>query len=547
MGERMEQAAESKESQQQQQAEGQRFYHAQTGFQLIISLSDDEIECRGHLEQKPSDSPLTLDALKAFIAADGISEGVDEQALQQLIDDAKNNPSSNGLLATGSAPQIGDNGQLSYSVEVGDKTVKESTEGTEEPQKVDFRSVQQFVNVDTDQEIGRILPPTNGTPGKTVRGKYLPGIPGKPLLIKLGKNVRTAENDPNTLISEIHGRVKFDGETISVEEEYVVDGDVDFSVGNIRFNGIVDIKGDVLDGFQVSASKGIRIKGNVGASRLISHGDISFCGMDGQGKGSIVCSGSITAHFIHNTTVESWGAMNIDVELRDCSIQCRKDVICGVMAGGDCIAIGGIEAKKLGAPSAVKTKVHAGADYRDIWRLAELYESLEKVQKELGSAHNMDEAKALGAEKQKLAASIIEVRNRKHPEANSKINIKDKLYEGVTVLLGNSVEEFTAEVSGPISLIENSVEGGLRRLSLTPLQVNASELEHVCAENDEKERIARELAAAEEREKEAQAALENELLESALDQASSTEDAKQQPEAPDDLQPEAQKEDQQTS
>jgi uncharacterized protein len=102
-------------------------------------------------------------------------------------------------------------------------------------------------------------------------------------VLKLGQNVRSGGDNNEILFAEIHGRVKQEGDTIQVVEEYVVDGDVDFSIGNIRFNGFVEVRGDVLDGFQVSASKGLKITGNVGACRLISHGNIEFCGMDGPG------------------------------------------------------------------------------------------------------------------------------------------------------------------------------------------------------------------------------------------------------------------------
>jgi uncharacterized protein (DUF342 family) len=469
--------------------DGQRFYHAQTGYQLILSLSQDEMECRGHLETKTGGTPPTLDEIKGYLAANGITIGIDEDALQLLIKEARPGSSSNGLLAAGDLPLRGVDGKLEYSFHSSEENPAQTADAAEDKEKqpVDFRAVQQFINVDPDQEIGRILPPSSGTPGKTVRGKPVPAESGKPLVLNLGQNVRAGGDTGNILFAEIHGRVKLDGETVHVVEEYVVDGDVDFSIGNIRFNGFVEVRGDILDGFQVSASKGLKITGNVGSCRLISHGNIEFCGMDGQGKASIMCGGTVTAHFIHDSTVECWGNMLVDIELRNCTVHCRSRLVTGQLAGGDYVVLSGVEAKKLGAPSAVKTIIHSGVDYHDLDRMAILLQQLDDLQQEIAKTKDLQEMNKLMEKKQQLARIIVDVRSHRPAGANPKINIKDRIHEGVTIYLGNAVEEFSTELSGPLSLIENSRDGGLRQLSLSSLDIQASELEKAWLEKDELE------------------------------------------------------------
>lgn len=498
---------------QESKPDGQRFYHAQTGYQLILSLSQDEMECRAHLEVKPDGAPPSEEELAGYLAANGITTGIDDEAVRLLQREARPGTSANGLLAAGIQPLRGEDGRLAFSFAPADPPPAE-TAADDDPEKrqIDFRAVQQFINVEPDQEIGRILPPTNGITGRTVRGKPVPAESGKALVLKLGQNVRSGGEQNDILIAEIHGRVKQDGETVHVVEEYVVDGDVDFSIGNIRFNGFVEVHGDVLDGFQVSASKGLKITGNVGACRLISHGDIEFCGMDGQGKGSILCGGTITAHFIHDSTVECWGNMLVDVELRNCSVHCRGSLSTGLLAGGDCVTLAGLEAKKLGAPSAVKTVIHSGADYHDLDRMHILLDQLEALQQQIAKTKDLQEQSSLTEKKQQLARVIIDVRSHRPAGSNPKINIKDRIHEGVTIYLGDAVEEFAAELSGPISLIENSRDGGLRRLSLSSLEIPASELEKAWLEKDEQERQERLRQEAAEREAaeaaEAQQALE---------------------------------------
>lgn len=471
--------------------DGQRFYHAQpNSYQLIFNLSSDEMECIAHLDVQQGGTPPSSDQIMAFLAADGISIGVSDDAVEQLLVQALPGRSATYRVAAGQPPLPGEDGRLEYTFCPLEPPPPDNDKDTDDADDaIDFRSVQQFINVDADQEIGRIIPPSNGTAGKTVRGKPVPPPPGKPLQLKLGKNVRIAVDDDSLLIAEIHGRVKLDGDTIHVVEEYVVDGDVDFSVGNIRFNGFVEVRGDVLDGFQINASKGLKITGNVGNCRLISPGNIEFCGMDGQGKGSILCGGNITANFIHESAIECSGTLQINIELINSNVRTRGAVYAGMLSGGSCIALEGIDVKKVGAPSGVKTKLHAGTDYHDLERLQELFAQLEVLHESISQAKDMDELHRLTTEKQRLTSSIVEVRKRRPPNANPKVNVRNRLYEGVTVQVGGSVEEFTAQLEGPLSLIENSAEGGLRQVALSELSVHADEVERAYLD-DQQRRLA---------------------------------------------------------
>jgi hypothetical protein len=484
--------------------DGQRFYHAQTGWQLILSLSADEMECLAHLDIKPEGSLPGIDEIKGLLAGDGICVGIENAGLERLLSEARPGKSATGLVARGLPAQTGDNGQLVYSIETeaGSTANTTTTDQDSAEQQIDFRNVQQFINVEPDQEIGRISPPTSGTPGRTVRNKPVPAEPGKSLQLKLGQNVRAGGENGEQLFAELHGRVKLEGDTIQVVEEYVVDGDVDFSIGNIRFNGFVEIRGDVLDGFQVSASKGLKITGNVGACRLISHGSIEFCGMDAQGKGSILCGGNLHAQFIHDCSVECWGTLQVAVELRNCTIHSRSAIITGQLAGGEYVALSGIEAKRLGAPSAIKTHLHSGIDYHDLDRMQVLLKQLEELQEKIGRTKELTALNQLGTEKQRLMAAIVEVRNRRPAGSNAKINVKDRIHEGVTICLGSAVEEFSHAEEGPVSLIENSREGGLRRLSLSSLEVAAKDLEQAWLARQEQERQQQEAAAQEQQTKE---------------------------------------------
>ncbi len=83
----------------------------------------------------------------------------------------------------------------------------------------------------------------------------------------------------------------------------------------------------------------------------------------------------------------------------------------------------------------------------------------------------------LNADKERLSAEVTASTPQQFNSQNPKINIHSTLLEGVSLVLGNSTEEIRQKRSGPLSIIENTEDGGLRYLSLSPLHVRACMIE----------------------------------------------------------------------
>lgn len=60
---------------------------------------------------------------------------------------------------------------------------------------------------------------------------------------------------------------------------------------------------------------------------------------------------------------------------------------------------------------------------------------------------------------------------------NPKINVLSSIKEGVVVCLGGETETFKTKISGPLSLVENTMDGGLRQLTMSALEKLASLIE----------------------------------------------------------------------
>lgn len=455
-----------------------RFEVKRYGYTLTFEISPDEMEC--HCFYEPTTlggTPLTASELQGHLAQFKITEGIIPESAESLLNSAASKTSVSGLLlARGILLIPGEDGHIALGVadDLAETEPDEGGAGT-----VDFRNVQSFLNVDAGDLVATIIPPGSGSPGRTVAGKTIPPLPGVPVTPVVGQNVRLSD-DGLTVFAEATGRVYLRENAISVEDVYEIAGNVDFKVGNIVFKGYVEVKGDVLDGFSVKATRGIKIHGNIGVCTIESDGDISFSGMSGQGTGTITCGGSISANFINDALIECAGNITVEIEIRSSQIKCLGTITVNKrgLNGGEYFALAGIECGNLGGRTSLRTRVVAGVHYRDLEELNSLFNELKLLVAEFSAApKGTIDMKEFARKRAAITERTQEVRSRIHEQCNPKINVKTMLYEGVTITLGMMSDIIREERSGPVSVIENSIEGGFRFLGMTSLSFKAQEIE----------------------------------------------------------------------
>ena len=453
-----------------------RFEVKRYGYTLIFEISPDEMECSCSYEPSTvGGTPLTESELQSHLAQYKIREGIVQEAVFSLLDTAASAKSVSGLqLACGSVMVPGEDEHVVLGVSDSNE-VDETDDGI--AGNVDFRHVQSFLNVEVGDLVATVIPPGSGNPGMTVTGKTIPPQPGAPLKLEVGQGVRL---DDCRLFATAAGRVYLRGHAVSVEDIYEVDGNVDFKVGNITFNGFVEVKGDVLDGFFVKATKGIKVKGNVGVCDIESFGDITFSGMNGQGVGKIVCGGSIYANFICDTQIECAGDINAEIEIRSSNVKCLGAIMVskGGVTGGEYFALAGVECATLGSRTSLRTRVVAGVHYGDLEELSGLFNELKLLVAGFSAApKGTVDMKEFAKKRAEITERTQEVRSRVYAQCNPKINVKKVLYEGVSITLGLISDNVAEEHKGPVSVIENSIAGGFRFLGMTPLSFKAQMIE----------------------------------------------------------------------
>ncbi len=456
----------------------QQYELVQSGFKLRFDFSADVTVCTARYEASAGGTPLDEASLRQFMNGCKVFEGVHEASVQMLLSVAAEKKSISGIIiAHSTAMQPGDDGYLEFLVH--DSLEEQNNADGAEKSAVCFKNVQTFLNVNPGDIVAVIHPPTTGVPGRTVQGESIPPKPGIPCSITPGTGIRIGD-DGKTLYAETSGRVNNTGSELTVEDVYTVEGDVDYRVGNIDFNGFVEISGDVLDGFRVKATRGIKIKGIVGSAELESNGDVEICGMNGQGTGKIVCNGNLTLNFCNDTRIICEGDVTAQVEIRNCSLRCMGTlrIIKGTFGGGSCIVLAGMETGSIGTKTSLATTVMAGVNFHDFDEI----EALNKLLVELNQSftatpENKRNLAVFITERNKLTEQMQEVRERRYSNSNAKINVHKIMYENARLTLGQYFYITRDEITGPLSLIGNNQDGGIRQLEMTPLSISAEQLE----------------------------------------------------------------------
>lgn len=324
--------------------------------------------------------------MEQALSKNGIHLGIDEDIFDTVINDV-NRYFHLHLAARGDAPVHGDNGRIedlfSRSVK---RTPKISDSG-----KIDYTELNLIQNVREGETICRIFPATKGTSGISVKGKPIPCRPGKPASIPMGRNTKLSE-DGSCLIASITGRVDFNGRSFEVKPSLEIDGNVDYSTGNINFLGDVTITGDICTGFNVKALGNITVHGVVEACNVEAGGDLTIGkGVKGDNQAIIQTHRSLYAKYLENSIV----CVRQDL-YSDCIINC--DIYSdgsvyvesgrGTIIGGSLWASNSVRAKSVGTKAESHIKIKLGglpsAEFdheslqRDLDKLTSILEILEQ-------------------------------------------------------------------------------------------------------------------------------------------------------------------------
>lgn len=336
----------------------------------------------GHCEIKISENRMvaTMDAYPAYgdgkfltvsfvlekMEELGITYGILENKIKSFIDLCKIQlkPMKDIAIAEGLEPVEGLDADIdikfSQEENVSDLTVLPDG-------RVDYRRKTNIPIVKKDSLLAIIGEPTAGTDGMDVLGNIIKAKAGDKAVLYPGQNVHYDE-DSKEFRAAIDGLPSLNKNIISVFQQYVVPGDVDFSTGNIEFDGNLIINGSILSGFEVKATGDVMVLKNVEGGTIEAGRDSKVSGgVIGGEQSKIVCGRDFYANHLQNAYVEAQGDVYIRKSSFQSEIYSTGSIIMksdkGAFVGGTAIALNEIDVKLIGSISGTKTKVIAGQDY----------------------------------------------------------------------------------------------------------------------------------------------------------------------------------------
>lgn len=357
--------------------------NTQAGLDAVVRVLIGENALSASLLIEPPErggAAATLNSLHAALAEHGVSFGIDQAALEAL----EKNPVYDRpvLVARGSAPENGKNGELKICFNAGKHSLKpkENEDGT-----VDYRDLDLIDNVRAGQLLATLSFPTEGSPGMSVKGMAISQRKGRPVPACVGKNTELSP-DGQSLFAKIDGQVDLIGQKVCVNETYHVKGDVDMATGNIHAVGNLVVRGAVKPGFSIETGGSLDIYGTVESAKITAGGNIRL--RSGIMGSELRCEGDLVSRFIENCNI----FVNGDI---DAEYVMHSNVHCGAnlttagkrsrILGGQCVSSGNITSGNIGSTSYVRTRVEISSREAILGRHQELLEQRESLEKLLES------------------------------------------------------------------------------------------------------------------------------------------------------------------
>ncbi len=247
---------------------------------------------------------------------------------------------------------------------------------------VDYRELGDIISVKAGDPLMRRLPPSHGEPGVNVLGDSLPASDGREL--PFAENLNGAEfspEDSDLLVAAIAGQPILLPCGVMVEPVIKLK-DVDLTIGNLHFEGSINITGDIKDGMEVRASGDITVGGIIEAAVVEADGDIeikggiightnehSDNGDTGYSVARVKAGRKLSAMFVEHAVVEAGGdilvrelAMQSELTAGNSIVVGEKGARKGHIIGCICRAGSLIKAIIVGSPAGVSTRLEVGTD-----------------------------------------------------------------------------------------------------------------------------------------------------------------------------------------
>ncbi|HHU82659.1 MAG TPA: DUF342 domain-containing protein [Firmicutes bacterium] len=436
-----------------------------------IELTPDNMRAFLEIDLPEPDAawPTYEEVLEAVKNA-GVTYGLKEMVIRRVVEEKVVSPV---LIAEGKPAVRGEDASVKYLFETERMKLipKEMEDG-----RVNHRELSLIQNVRKGQVLVERQPPTQGIPGKNVKGEELKAVAGKDVFLVAGKNAYWDDDKKERLIAAIDGEPSLVGRKVSVLNVHHVPGNVGYATGNIDFAGSVVVRGDVENGFVVRAEGDVTVGGNVEGGSIYAGGNVTIRGgIAGQDKTVIECKGNLYTRYIDHAKIDVEGEIRGRDAILHSQVNAGQKITLesrkGMVMGGVVRARDEIHVQVLGSRMGTATEVEVGTSPTTRKELIELEKKITAMEKEFDKVEKAlvilnKQGYDLTPEREELKARLtrtsfyLKAELKKHTTRRDELNeeisgpraekgrikVRQRIYPGVKVIIGNAVRIFKDEV-----------------------------------------------------------------------------------------------------
>lgn len=407
------------------------------------------------------------DVVLSLTEKNKISPGnIDDKALKEAIELLNEGYIVEGILiCQGTPPVQGKDANIEFLFEKPNIKPQLLPNG-----KVNYKEFTKFIFVNKDQLVIKRTPPDKGVDGRDISGNIIKAQEG------IDKSVEVVEGVYSNLEkteyrSKYNGHIILSGNTVSVLPMLQVNGDVNMHIGNLRFEGTIQITGNVQSGFIIEADD-IIVEGIVENAELkASNSIIIKTGVKGIiNKGSIKAGGNISVGYCESANISAGGELSIEKYCFNSNIEAAQVTALGkdtIISGGVLDIFSELHATHLGSKNSGKMEINLG--YSPLLQnkaekikveINQLSESMEKINDVL-SKLNIQDTKIQNNPKVKMLLDSSDAFKRRLPLLEKKYNelmrksvcdapkiiVENIIYSGVELKMFNISRTIKSEMS----------------------------------------------------------------------------------------------------
>lgn len=231
-------------------------------------------------------------------------------------------------------------------------------------ERVDYHHINSFIAVQKGEFLGNIVPELPGIDGENLLGHKIPFNRKVINNLGIGNNVT---KESGKLYANIDGAFKIFRNKINIDEVLQINGDVDYTTGDISFKGDIFINNSIREGFNVECDRDLFVKDSIEATNIKTGNNITVLhGILGSKKYLIESEGTVTARHAENAQINATGCVILENGAVNCIINSLDKLIIGknsAIIGGNYHIQNELICGNIGNSLGKETYIYMGIDY----------------------------------------------------------------------------------------------------------------------------------------------------------------------------------------